>query len=178
VSGFYDVGLIGELAVNLFHGFGYNFYRVENQLRADDQRVRALAGDLLTQARASLDKAESDYRRLHIPPPTRASPFPDPAAVAGAQAIERLARAIGALEGQIRNQPVPENDRMTQRYRQEAATLEALADKDKALIGQCELMRQTLAGLGGDAVLEQTGAIEQGLAAIEATLRERRLVLV
>jgi hypothetical protein len=178
VSGFYDVGLIGELAVNLFNGFGYNFYRVENQLRADDQRVRALACDLLTQAKGSLDKAESDYRRVHIQPPTRANPFPDPAAVAGAQTIERLARAIGALEGQIRNQPVPENDRMTQRYRQEAATLEALADKDKALIGQSELMRQTLTGLSGDAVLEQIGAIEQGLAAIETTLRERRLVLV
>jgi hypothetical protein len=35
-----------------------------------------------------------------------------------------LERLIGAPEGQIRAQPVPENDRMTQRYRNEAATLQ------------------------------------------------------
>ncbi len=177
MTGFYDVGPLGEVAVNLFHGYGYNFYRLENQLRADDQRVRALACDLLTQAKASLDKAESGYRHDHIPPPSRANPFPDPAAVAGAQVLERLARTIGLIEGQVRNQAVPENDRMSQRYRQEAATLEALADKDKVLIGQAELLRQILAGQSGDAVLQQIEEIEQGLAAIEATLRERRLIL-
>jgi len=32
-------------------------------------------------------------------------------------ALERLGREVGALEGLIRHQPVPENDRMTQRYR-------------------------------------------------------------
>ena len=33
--------------------------------------------------------------------------------MAGAQAIERLARSIGALGGQITALPAPENDRMT-----------------------------------------------------------------
>ena len=38
--GFYDTDALTEIAINLFHGWGYNFYRVENQLRADDQLIR------------------------------------------------------------------------------------------------------------------------------------------
>ena len=40
-SSFYDAGTLRQIATNLFHGWGYNFYRAENQLRADDQLVRA-----------------------------------------------------------------------------------------------------------------------------------------
>lgn len=177
MSRFYEAGPIGEIAITLFNGYGYTFYRVENQLRADDQRVRSLACTLLGQARAALDAAESHYRRTHIPPPTRANPFPDAEAVAGAQSLERMSRAISAMEGRIRSQPVPENDRMTQRYRQEAATLEALADKDKALVGKAELLRSMLAGADGDAVLAQSATIEQGITAINETLQERQALL-
>jgi hypothetical protein len=177
MSRFYEVGPIGEIAVNLFHGYGYNFYRIENQLRADDQRVRQLACSLLDRARAALDQAEAAYRRENIPPLTRANPVPDPVAVANAQSLERLGRAVDALEGQVRNQPVPENDRMTQRYRQEAATLELLADKDKLLVGQAELLRSMVEGVTGAVLLEQRSEIEQGLAAITATLQERRALL-
>ncbi|MBV9841233.1 MAG: hypothetical protein JOY99_06830 [Sphingomonadaceae bacterium] len=177
MTDFYDVGAVARVAINLFNGYGYNFYREENQLRADDQRIRALAGSLLAQARASLAAAEGDYRRTNIPPPTREKPFPDPAVTANAQAIERLSSAVGGLEGQIRHQPVPENDRMTQRYRKEAETLEALGEKDKALVGQAELLRALLAGLGGDAVLQRKPEIEQGIAAIGETLRGRAMLL-
>jgi hypothetical protein len=178
MSRFYEVGPIGEIAVSLFHGYGYNFYRKENQLRADDQRVRALACELLGKARAAIEKAEGGYRRTHMPPPTREKPFPDSAAVAGAQALERLARAIGGLEGQIRHQPVPENDRMTQRYREEAATLETLAEADKMLIGQSETLRAMLQGVNGEAVLEKVTEVEEGIEAIAATLRKRQMLLV
>jgi hypothetical protein len=177
MSRFYEVGPLGEIAINLFHGYGYNFYRLENQLRADDQRVRTLACTLLTKARAALDSAESAYRREHLPPPTRANPTPDPAAMAGAQALERLARSIGAIEGQIRHAPAPENDRMTQRYRQEAATLTQLADVDKTLIGQAELLRSLLDGAHGALVLEQARELEQGIEAITDTLRQRQMLL-
>jgi hypothetical protein len=74
MSGFYDAGLIQQIATNLFHGYGYNFYRAANQVRADDQRVRELAGSLLFRARSAISKAESGYRRENIPPPTRANP--------------------------------------------------------------------------------------------------------
>ncbi|BCG71822.1 hypothetical protein MesoLj113a_29800 [Mesorhizobium sp. 113-1-2] len=178
MSRFYEAGPLAKVGINLFYGYGYNFYRQENQLRADDQRVRQMACSLLNRARAGLDEAEARYRRDNIPPPTRANPFPDATIVANAQALERLGREVGALEGLIRHQPVPENDRMTQRYRQEAATLAALAEKDAVLVGQAELLRSMLEGAAGDAILAGKREIEEGIAAITATLRERQTFLL
>jgi hypothetical protein len=178
MSRFYEAGPLTEIAINLFHGYGYNFYRIENQLRADDQRVRALASAALSQARAAIDRAESEWRREHIPTPTRANPVPDAAGVAGAQVLERLSRAVGAVEGQVRSQPVPENDRMSQRYRKESTTLEALADKDSLLVGQAELLRSMVAGVDGARVLELAPEIEQGISAIGETLRARQALLL
>jgi hypothetical protein len=178
MSRFTDAGPLRAIAINLFHGYGYNFYRTENQLRADDQRARALASGLLTRARASLDQAESTWRRERMPAPTRAAPFPDSAAIAGAQALERMSRAIGTLEGQVRSQPVPENDRMTERYRQEAATLEALGEKDALLVGQAETLRVLVEGASGDTALAIAGEIEKGLTAIGETLRQRQSLLL
>src|ERR1700677_2957249 len=95
---FYDAGVIRQIATNLFYGWGYNFYRLENQLRADDQLVRAKAGGLLGAAAGGGQAAESNYRREFLPAPTRGKPFPDAAAVAGAQQLERLFKSISAIE--------------------------------------------------------------------------------
>ena len=177
-SGFYDVGPIRKVAINLFYGWGYNFYRKENQLRADDQLVRAKACELLNQARAAVEGAEADYRRVRIPPPSRANPTPDPEAVAGAQALERLSRDIGGLEAQIRNQPVPENDLMTRRYRQEAETLETLAECDQDLIGRSDLLRQLAQGQTGDDLLADMLHLQEGLSSLKGVLQRRAAVLM
>ncbi|UCI34491.1 hypothetical protein [Mesorhizobium sp. B4-1-4] len=177
MSRFYEVGPLAKVGINLFYGYGYNFYRQENQLRADDQRVRQMASSLLARARAAVDEAEARYRRENIQPPSRANPFPDSGIVANAQALERLGREVGALEGQIRHQPVPENDRMTQRYRLEAATLAALAEKDAVLVGQADLLRSIVEGAAGNAILANRREIEDGIAAITATLRDRQSFL-
>ncbi len=177
-ANFYDLGPISQIAVNLFYGWGYNFYRKENQLRADDQLIRAQVGALLQQCRAMVDTAESAYRRAFIPPPSRAQPRPDPQAVANAQALEQLSREIGALSGQTTALPVPENDRMTQRYRNEADTLAKLRETDELLAGQAELLRQMLTSHDAPWILENRLAIEEGLAAISSTLRTRAAVLL
>jgi hypothetical protein len=174
---FYDLGPLEKVAVNLFYGWGYNFYRTENQLRADDQLVRSKVGLLLGQARTSLDAAQSNYRRVHLPPPSREKPRHDADAIAGAQTIERLARAVGSLQGLITAQPVPENDRMTQRHRQEAATLERLIESDKKLVGQAELLRASVEGKDGKWLVENEAAIQDGINAIGETLRNRQLLL-
>jgi hypothetical protein len=176
-SEFYDAGALQQIAVNLFHGWGYNFYRAENQLRADDLLIRSKAGWLLGVAMAAVDAAESAYRREYLPAPTRAKPFPDAAAVASAQRLERLARAIGAVESSIQHQPVPEGDRMTQRFRQEATTLLELIDCDEQLVGQCELFRLKIADRTGLALLDGMGELEAGLQAIQETLRKRETIL-
>jgi hypothetical protein len=177
MPGFYDVDAVSQIAINLFYGWGYNFYRLENQLRADDQLVRAKAGVLLGSARKSLETAQSDYRREFLPPLTREKPQHEPAAVANAQALERLSKAVGALIALINSQPVPENDRMTQRYRQEAPTLQALILSDQTLIGQAELLRTTLDGKKGAALAENASEIQDGINAIGETLRKRQLLL-
>jgi len=177
-SGFYDAGPLKQVAINLFYGWGYNFYRHENQLRADDQLVRAKAAWLLGLAQASVDQAEGVFRREHIAAPSRAHPFPDAQAVEGAQALERLGKAIGELVGRLHAQPVPENDRMTQRHRQEAETLAALSTCDEQLIGQADLLRGLTEGRDGAVLLETLATLKAGVAAIEATLRQRQGLLV
>ncbi len=178
MAGFYDIDALAKVAVTLFNGWGYNFYRVENQLRADDLLVRAKISWLLGQAAASVTAAETAYRREFLPPPSRAKPRPDPDAVAGAQAIERLAQSITALEGQIRAAPVPENDRMTQLYRREAETLARLLLNDQTLIGQAELLREMLANKDGPWLIANTPAIAEGLKAMSATLVTRQSLLL
>jgi hypothetical protein len=177
LSAFYDVDEIEQIAINLFHGWGYNFYRLENQLRADDLVIRNQVSALLGHARAGVDKAESVYRRTFLPPPSREKPRPDASVMANAQALEELSRAIGALEGQIRTQPVPENDRMTERYRQEAATLQRLLDCDMRLAGQVGILRDMLDHKDGAWLIEKSAEIQDGLTAIETSLRERQAAL-
>lgn len=175
---FYDAGVLRQLATNLFYGWGYNFYRKENQLRADDQLVRAKAGYLLSNAAASVQTAEADYRRVFLPPPSRAKPFPDPAAVSAAQQLERLAGSIRAIANRIPEMPVPENDRMTQRFREEAPTLAALIAQDEQLVGQCELLRSTLDKRDAAWILEKSSDIQKGIEAIQFTLLRRDSVLL
>ncbi len=175
---FDDPEALEKVAVNLFYGWGYNFYRVENLLRADDLMVRAKVCALLGQARATVESAESDYRRVHLPAPTREKPLPDPAAVTGAQALEALSRQIGAIEGQIRAQPVPEADKMTNRYRREGETLQRLLQGDMALVGRAETLRAKLDGQEGEAILAAAAELRGGLRGLEQSLRERQSVLM
>jgi hypothetical protein len=92
--------------------------------------------------------------------------------------LEALSHAIGALESQIRAQPVPEADRMTKRYRQEAATLHRLLECDIALAGRAELLRRTLDDEDGAGIIAKAGDIQAGLRAIEGALRDRQAVLL
>jgi hypothetical protein len=177
MPGFYDVDAVGKIAINLFYGWGYNFYRKENQLRADDQLIRAKVGFLLGTARKSVEGAERDYRREFLPPPSREKPRHDASAISGAQTLERLSKAIGAVSMLINAQPVPENDRMTERYRQEAATLQTLAESDQMLAGQAELLRSMVDGKNGTWLIENNSDLQDGLTAIGETLRQRQLLL-
>ena len=178
MPGFYDVDSLEKIAINLFYGWGYNFYRKENQLRADDQLVRSKVGSILSSARKSVETAESAYRREFLPPPSREKPRHDAAAVAGAQAIERLSKGIGAVAGLVTALPVPESNRMTQRYRDEAVTLQQLLQCDQLLVGQAELLRTMLDQKAGPWLIENTTAVQDGLTALGETLRNRKMLLL
>lgn len=175
---FYDTTELERVAINLFHGWGYNFYRLENLLRADDLMIRAKTTWLLGLARGSIDAAESAYRRAFLPPPSRKAPRHDPDAIKAAQALELMSRAIGALAGQIGALPVPENDRMTQWHREEAPTLLRLRECDLKLVGQAELLRTLLEGRDGVWMAANVAAVTAGTEVIGDTLRERQGMLM
>jgi hypothetical protein len=166
-----------QIAINLFYGWGYNFYRLENQLRADDLLIREKACWLLGLSRTMIEAVQSSYRRKHLPPPSRAKPLPDPDAVATAQALEAMSAGIGQLEGTIRALPVPENDRMTQRYRQEAQTLMTLGACDQRLVGWAELLRQSLEGRDADWILANLAEIQNAINLMMSQVRERTSLL-
>ena len=169
-SDFYAVDDLTKIAINLFHGWGYNFYKLENQLRADDRLIREKACSLLGEARASIEAAEAAYRRDTIPAPSRAKPFPDAAVIAEAAALEALSRSIGALEGQIRAQPAPESDRMSELFRRERDILVQLGNCDYRLIGQAELLRTKLVRANAATIAAMRRDLDDGLHAIAPDL--------
>ena len=177
-SDFYAFDDLTKTAITLFHGWGYNFYKLENQLRADDRLIREKACSLLGEARASIEVAEAAYRRDNIPAPSRAKPFPDAAVIAEATALEALSRSIGALEGQVRAQPTPESDRMSELFRRERDVLVQLGDRDYQLIGQAELLRTKLVRANAATIAAMRTDLDDGLHAIAETLRERRAIFV
>ncbi len=125
-----NAGSIRRFVENIFYGWGYNAYRKENQLRADDLLIRSRLSDLLGQCREAIRQREMDWRREHLPPPTREHPFPDKSAVQEAKGMESFGKKIEAVEVRIRTASVPENDRVWQRHRNESETLAKLAQVD------------------------------------------------
>ncbi|MDA8093562.1 MAG: hypothetical protein M0T84_06535 [Betaproteobacteria bacterium] len=128
-----EAGSVRKLVENLFYGWGYNAYREENKLRADDALIRNELSGLLGQSRDAVRRLEMAWRRERLPPPSREHPFPDKAAMEVARALERQQKAIEEIETSIRNAAVPENDRVWQRHRNERIVLEKLRDADLRL---------------------------------------------
>jgi hypothetical protein len=176
MPGFNDAFEISKLAIILLHGWSYN-YRIEKHFRADAVLIRDKVGFLLGTARKNVEKAEADYRREFLPPPSREKPRHDPAFVAGAQSIERLSKGIGALATLLNTQPLPEKERMTRRPGQEGPTLQQLIDSDQLLVGQADLLRVIVDGKKGGWLVENKSTVEDGLAAIGETLRKRQGLL-
>ena len=169
---------LAEGAVGVLAGLSYHFYGSAHLLRADDLVVRGKVSELLAAARRSVQAAEREYRREFLPAPSREKPRPDAQAVVDARTLERLGAAIGSLEGHVRALPVPENDRLGQRFRAEAATLQRLLDADRELVGHAEFLRSVLESAGAAWMLENGASLAEQIGAIEAAIQARRDVLV
>ncbi len=169
---------LAEGAAGVLAGLSYHFYGAAHLLRADDLAVRAKVSELLGVARRSVQAAEHAYRVEFLPAPSREKPRPDARAVAEARTLERLGAAIGALEGHVRTLPVPQDDRLAQRFRTERTMLQRLLDADRELIGQAEFLRELLQSAGATWMLENGAKLSEQIAAIEAAIQARRDVLV
>jgi hypothetical protein len=164
--------------VMLLNGYGFNWYRADNQARADDLLIRSRASEHLAEAAASLRAAEATYRRRFIPPPSREHPSPDPACLAEARRLRDITDRIAALDTRLRGAAVPGDDKIWARFRtrQEDLLLQ-LCQCDLALVGTANDLRALAAGIG---VVPQTGlaldterAIDQSLAELATALSRR-----
>lgn len=176
-SKFYDIGTLEKIAIDLFYGWGYNFYRLENQLRFDDLLIRQRACLLLNAAKLSISKAESQYRKEFIKTPTRENPFPSAETVSVVTALSDFVICVAKVEAYVRALPVPEKDRFTNRYRHEAETMVALSKVDLKLIGQAEVLRVDLDSKDATWILENRDLINVGLNALDDTIKERQLLI-
>src|SRR5579859_4454364 len=129
-----SAGPIKQTALLLFYGWGYNFYRRENQLRADDLLIRTKAGGIIAQARTHLGALETEYRRINLPAPSREHPLPDPQKTEQARRLERCGRAIETVTTAILNAPTPTDDFIWLRHRSEGGILATLQTIDIRLV--------------------------------------------
>jgi hypothetical protein len=161
--------------VMLLNGYGYNWYRLDNQLRADDLLIRSRASEHLEAAAARLREIEGRYRRRHLPPPTRERPDPDPDHLAAARAIRAVADRILEVDTRVRGAAVPPNDMVWMRHRDEVETLWQLSQCDVVLVGAAKDLAGAVAELqpdgAVDAVAEQK--IDRQIAYVTAALARR-----
>jgi hypothetical protein len=163
----------------LINGYGYNWYRLDNQMRADDLLVRSRASDHLAGAVAHLRALEARYRRRFLPPPTRERPDPDPAHLAAVRCFKAAEDRIGEIDTRVRGAAVPPNDRIWQRHRNEVATLARLGRCDVLLIGGAKELADTVSALPTDAALDAAAEqqIDERLAQLSAILSQRGEIL-
>ena len=170
---------IYQIGVMLINGYGYNWYRLDNQMRADDLLVRARVSDHLAGAVARLRDLEGRYRRKFIPPPTREHPDPDPAHLAAARQFRAVEDRIGEVDTKVRGAAVPENDRVWQRHRNEIDTLGKLGQCDVLMVGGAKQLADFVATLPADTPLDPASEqqIDAALGSLSATLARRGDIL-
>lgn len=168
-----SAGPVRQVVSNLFYGWGYNFYRKENQLRADDLLIRSKVSEMLASARGHLAVLERTYRRDHMPPRTRQNPFPDAACMAIAQGLQRVQYAIEALEVRVRTAAVPAMDRVTQRHINERENLERLAALDEDMVRSAQGFVDGVIALEDPAAAGRTAAALLEHLPLDALLKRR-----
>jgi hypothetical protein len=164
--------------VMLLNGWGFNWYRLENQLRADDLLIRSRASEHLAAAGAALRALEAAFRHQYLPPPSRQHPFPDAQRLEELHRIQAIEEKLAALDTQLRGAAAPGDDKIWARHRGEAETLARLAHFDTVLVG-CAM---ELAGAIGRQSVEtiaaaSTAEIDGHFATLKAALDRRSALL-
>ncbi len=177
-----SAGPIRRAATFLFIGWGYNFYKIENQLRADDLLIRAKVSGILAQARAFLRGLESEYRRVNLPAPMRGDAFPDRGKFEQARALERCGGMIEAVATAIRAAPTPANDWIWLRHRDERGILSLLEGIDVRLVDEAVALHDRIVELDLAAVSDAgfKAAMAEWLSPLRLIVAERaeRLTLM
>jgi hypothetical protein len=161
-----------RVGVMLLNGWGYNWYRLDNQIRADDQLIRSRASEHLSGVIAWLREREAGYRRAFLPPPTREHPDPDPQHLAAVHRFQAVEARISELETRVRGAALPPDDKVWRRHRDELDTLRRLGECDAVLVGGARELADVVSALPAEAALD-TPAVER----IDRCLMQLRAVL-
>ena len=148
-----------RIGVMLLNGYGYNWYRLDNQMRADDLLVRSRASEHLESAAARLRDLEGRYRRKYLPPPTRDHPDPDPQHLAAARHFRGVTERVLEIDTRLRGAAVPPDDQVWLRQRGELETLQRLGKCDVLLVAGAKELASLVEELPVDVALDP--AVEQ-----------------
>jgi hypothetical protein len=168
-----------RIGVMLLNGYGYNWYRLDNRMRADDLLVRSRASERLESAVAKLRDLEGRYRRKYLPPPTREHPDPDPQHLAAARLFRFVAERILEIDTSLRGAAVPPDDKVWMRHRGELDTLQRLGECDAILAACAQELSGFVAGLAADVGLDPAAEqqIDRHLSQLTAALSRRGAIL-
>ena len=168
-----------QIGVMLLNGWGYNWYRRDNQMRADDLLVRSRASEHLEGAVARLRELEGSYRRKYLPPPTREHPDPDPQHLAAARQFRAAQDRILEIDTRLRGAAVPPDDKIWLRHRRELDTLQRLGECDAMLVAGAKELALLVAELPADICLDppHEEQIDRHLAQLRVVLSRRGAIL-
>jgi hypothetical protein len=168
-----------RIGVMLLNGYGYNWYRQDNRMRADDLLVRSRASEHLASAVAALRAFEERFRRKYLPPPTREHPDPDPQHLAAVRRFRGVADRILDIDTKVRGGAVPSEDKIWRRHRDEIDTLRRLGECDAILVAAAKELADAVAGLPADAGIEpgDEQRIDQQLGQLTGVLTRRGAIL-
>lgn len=174
-----DDSRLYRIGVMLINGWGYNWYRIDNHIRADDLLIRERASGHLGDVVARLRDLEARYRRKYLPPPSREHPFPEPEHVAAARQFREVESRITEIDTRVRGAPVPPNDKISQRHRDELDTLIRLGQCDAMLIGVTKELADFVNELPPDAPIDAAAErqIDEHLAGLGTILTRRGDIL-
>ena len=170
-----DHSRLYRIGVMLLNGYGYNWYRLDNRMRADDLLIRSRASDHLAKAVARLRDLEGQYRRKYLPPPTREHPDPEPQHLATARRFRTVEERISEIDTRLRGGAVPPDDKIWLRHRNEIDTLQRLGECDAILAASAKELDDYFAGLPEDAIIDATvvGQIDGHLDRLTKILAQR-----
>ena len=170
-----DRSRLYRIGVMLLNGYGYNWYRLDNRMRADDLLIRSRANEHLAKAVAQLRDLEGRYRRKYLPPPTRERPDPEPQHLVMVGKFRAIEEQISEIDTRLRGGAVPPDDKVWLRYRTEIDTLQRLGECDAVLAASAKELDDYVAGLPEDAVIdsEVEGQIKDHLDRLTKILAQR-----
>lgn len=161
--------------VNLLSAYGYNLYDNKNRARADDLLVREKIAEQLAEAAGALRSLRTAYHHRFIPPPSRENPSPPPERMAQSRAMTALQQRLEDLETRVRGMPVPTQDRVWQRFRDERSLLSQLLVHDYDLIAPShELRDRVLALTPADWTDDVATELNDGVDRLERAARSRQ----